>query len=221
MIPIRNSYLNGLRNKLLGTGVDKKFIEVYLQNGSLLDALLTEPDTVNHNLLMIRKSSFYGEEAFYFEREMWDTMITLRDIFLDDPMAGAFYRSGFKHTFDSSLTLQENGKELFIPTSGELDLSTKFRFGSDIKVTTSETRASFINTIGVLHYDQQAAYYMDNTGLDRFVIFGLSRKAMKIFPIVIDRDSILYKRGRDRYRYWILKYIKHNDLYDSCLPIAA
>jgi hypothetical protein len=228
MDPIRNSDLSKFRLMVEGREVDEKFLRKYLMMGQLLDALITEPECVDTSLLRLKLSTRYDEHVYIYDPEQMQLAIFLRDSFLAHPIGGKFATYGKKRIFSTGLSIQDsNGKLVSVPTEGEGDLIIKAcGMGCDIKITSAETSNDFFKKVDELYYDQQGCFYMDNMGLDRFAICGVSRKATddngkaKVFVYPIKRGDQTFQKGKERYLHWMLRYLDHYKLWNELKPAA-
>lgn len=64
-----------------------------------------------------------------------------------------------------------------VPSKAKIDIWLKKTIG-DLKSTSAKTKADFEATIEPYGYHRQGAFYLDNTGAEKFILFGVS----KIFP---------------------------------------
>lgn len=223
MKPIRNSTLSGFRNFIEGTEIDRKFLEKYFRFGTLMDHLITEEEKVDlrQGKLIVRTS--YDEENYFFNSNEVTLAQEMLDSFNANPLLSNIKKHGVKHEFDNKFTFSFEGQTYEIPTQGELDLFVRIaKMGFDHKVTACATYREFYAKCLELYYDQQMAFYMDNMGIDRFVIAGGSKKSKdknglpEYFIITIDRNHELYISGKKRYTYWAYQYLRYHNLLDQC-----
>lgn len=99
-----------------------------------------------------------------------------------------------------------------IPRKCKYDLWSEFtHFGGDLKSTTATSQQAFEAACTRFEYPQQAAWYMDITDTDRFVIIGISKSyPHNIFHISIKRNDPLYCKGKESYLQQAISWVKLN-----------
>lgn len=220
---ISNSKLNKYRQMIDGIEPNYDFLSKYLHFGQLVDALITEPHMVDLGKRRLNCQTRYDSSIYEYNEEDFNIALIMRDAFMADPLARSIHGLSSKFIFNNEqFQFQYDDAIYQIPTDGELDLgSVNYKVGADCKMTTCPTKKEFFKKVHELHYDQQATFYMDNCGLDKFVIIGISRKSKKeggfdpktglpkIFHYTIERGSSEYIKGAERYRYWSKRLIDH------------
>jgi len=179
--------------------------------GSLLDAMITEPEMVDYYKLTVGGTQFSKQE--------FDMAIDMKKVFFADPFCRALagqcamqyvsIRHGFQITYEGLTFLMDMRAkwDFFAP---KIDLS------GDLKTTASTTQKQFEESIFHYNYDRQAALYMDLENKSNFMFIGISKKNLKIFKVPVKRGGSIYNSGKAKYqeasfRYWYLfgdmKYI--------------
>jgi hypothetical protein len=84
-----------------------------------------------------------------------------------------------------------------------------FNFGGDLKTTFATSQKQFDEAVDFFDWDRSRAWYMDIAKSNRDFIYGISKKNCRIFKKFIERDSDIYRRGREKYeelafQYWCL-----------------
>lgn len=80
-------------------------------------------------------------------------------------------------------------------------------FVLEYKGLSVSTQRAFEDAIVNFDYDQGAAWYLDVTGYRRTLIAAVSKKdPRKIFKVLIDRDHIFYRTGREKVEHSLEVY---------------
>lgn len=204
---VSNSDLTELKN-LLHPRPQFGDKEAAFRFGSLVDAIITEPDRVNYYQFIVDDVQ-YTEDEFRHAQEMYRSlrMEARNDAFLAKVLEIAdtqrcmvnkqqqFEYGGFVFTLDTRCKW-----DWF------LDL---FNFGGDLKTTFASTQKEFDEAVDFFDWDRSRAWYMDIAHSDRDFIYGISKKNCCVFKKFINRDDAIYKRGREKYeelafQYWCL-----------------
>lgn len=180
-------------------------LEAAYRFGSLLDAMITEPDKVNYFNRTV-DGTLFNQDDFYKATEM-------KRIFFRDPFCKALAAQSDmqKVTVIHDWPIDYNGFVF------ELDVRCKWDFfrsdidlGADLKSTACTSQKQFEQSIHHFSYDRQAAWYMDLGQKNNFMFIGISKTAPhKIFKVPVRRGDNIYKSGRAKYeelafRYWYL-----------------
>lgn len=204
---VSNSDLTQLKN-LLHPRLQYGDREAAFRFGSLVDAMVTEPDRVNHYRRTVDGVQ-YSEDEFDHAKEM---LLSLRnearhDAFLKKVLETAdtqrcmfnkaqrFQYGGFTFTLDTRCKW-----DWYLPRAG---------WGGDLKTTFAATQKEFDEAVDFFDWDRSRAWYMDIAGSDRDFIYGISKKNGCVFKKFITRGDENYKRGREKYEelafhYWCL-----------------
>lgn len=180
-------------------------LEAAYRFGSLLDAMITEPDKVNY--------FNYSVDGVLFSKEEFDK-------------ATAMKRKFFADSFCKNLAAQCEMQKVSVKENWTIDYND-FRFGldvrckwdffrsdidlsGDLKSTACTTQKAFEQSILHFNYDRQASFYMDIENKNNFMFIGISKAAPhNIFKVPVKRGSDLYNSGKAKYqelafRYWYL-----------------
>jgi hypothetical protein len=77
----------------------------------------------------------------------------------------------------------------------------------DLKTTDTTTQEDFIAAAIAYDYHRQGAFYIDGTGADKFILFGISKKyPHRTFTWPVPDDLI--EQGRERYENLMDDYLK-------------
>ncbi len=205
---VSNSDLTALKHLLHPVALPPGVKERAFRFGSLVDAIVTEPERVDYYRLTVDGEQ-YSDEDFRLAREMYRSlrMTARRDPFLAKVLSEAetqrvmvnkaqpFEYGGFPFTLDTRCKW-----DWWLPAYG---------FGGDLKTCAAATQAEFDDALDFFDWDRSRAWYMDIAGSDRDFIYTISKKNCNVFTARILRDGPLYQRGRDKYlelafQYWCL-----------------
>lgn len=204
---VSNSDLTELKN-LLHPHEQYGDREAAFRFGSLVDAVITEPDRVNYYRLTVDAVQ-YTEDEFLHAKEMFSALRheARKDAFLAKVLDTAdtqrcMVRQAQPFTY--------GGFAFTLPTRCKWDwFLTPFGFGGDLKTTFASTQAEFDNAVDFFDWDRSRAWYMDIAHADRDFIYAISKKNNRVFKKFINRDDAVYRRGREKYeelafQYWCL-----------------
>lgn len=177
-------------------------LEAAYRFGSLLDAMITEPDQVD-----LFKRTVGGEQ---FSKEEFEKAANMKRVFFADP---------FCKSLAAQCELQKvSAIKDFVIEYGQLkfymDVRCKWDFfapmidlSGDLKTTACTTQKQFEASIHHYNYDRQAAFYMDIENKSNFIFIGISKVAPhKIFKVPVKRGSDLYNSGKAKYQELAFKY---------------
>jgi len=204
---VSNSDLTELKNTLYPR-IQYGDKERAFKFGTLVDAIITEPERVNFFQLTVDNIR-YDKADFELAREMYDSLISesKRDRFLATVLENS----------DTQRFMVNKG-QIFSYADFQFTLDTRckwdwwlpaFGFGGDLKTTFAESQKQFDEAVDFFDWDRSRAWYMDIAGSDRDFIYAISKKNCRIFKKFINRDSEIYKRGKEKYedlafRYWMI-----------------
>ena len=179
-------------------------LEAAFRFGSLLDAMITEPEQVNYFNLTVCGTQFSKEE--------FDTAIKMKKVFFADPFCRSLSNQCEmqKVSIRKDWPIQYNGYEFGLDVRCKWDFfAPRIDLSADLKTTACTTQKAFEQSIHHYSYDRQAAFYMDIENKSNFIFIGISKVNHKIFKVPVKRGSELYNSGRAKYqelafRYWYL-----------------
>ena len=168
--------------------------------GNLIDAMITEPNRID-----------------FFKRTLNDIQFTVEEFAKAERMRRAFYDDDFCRTLAEQASGQEimakhrdfnyNGYDFELDTRCKWDLwRSDWGWGGDIKSTAATTQSQFMAAVAHFDYDRQRAWYMDIAGSNRDVLIGISKVNFKVFKIMINRQSELYRQGFEKYNELAFKW---------------
>lgn len=204
---VSNSDLTELKN-LLHPRMMYGDREAAFRFGTLVDAIITEPQRVNYYTLTVDDEP-YSEEEFAHAKAMRDS---LRKEALNDPFLDAVLKNA-----DTQRWMVNHGQSFYYGTF-EYHLNTRckwdwflsdYNFGGDLKTTAASSEKEFEEAIDFFDWDRSRAWYMDITHSDRDFIYAISKKNGLVFKKAITRGDETYKRGKEKYeelafQYWCL-----------------
>lgn len=204
---VSNSDLTELKNQLhprLQFG-DK---EAAFRFGSLVDAIITEPDRVNIYRYTV-DDILYTKEEFELAREMHKSLLkeARRDEFLRKVLELADTQ---RFMVNQAQTFNYGGLNFNLNTRCKWDwFISACGFGGDLKTTFASSQKQFEEAIDFFDWDRSRAWYMDIAGSERDFIYAISKKNCQVFKKHITRGDAIYSRGREKYeelafQYWCL-----------------
>ena len=205
---VSNSDLTALKNLLHPVPMQPGVKEAAFRFGSLVDAIITEPDRVNYYKLTVDNVK-YTDDEFRHAREMYRSlrMTARRDPFLAKVLEEAetqrfmvnkqqeFAYAGFNFTLDTRCKW-----DWWLPA---------YNFGGDLKTCAASTQKEFDEAVDFFDWDRSRAWYMDIAHSDCDFIYAISKRNCNVFTTRIRRDGPVYLRGREKYQelafqYWCL-----------------
>ena len=204
---VSNSDLTQLKN-LLHPRLQYGDREEAFRFGSLVDALVTEPNRVNRYRFTVDDVQ-YTEDEFEHATQMLRALRSeaRRDAFLAKMLETADTQ---RCMFNKRQQFQYGGFSFSLDTRCKWDwFLTPYGFGGDLKTTFASTQKEFDEAVDFFDWDRSRAWYMDIARSDRDFIYGISKKNGCVFKKFINRDDAIYKRGREKYeelafQYWCL-----------------
>ena len=206
---VSNSDLTSLQNLLHPRSVSDDVLQMAFKMGSLVDALVTEPDKVNRYSRTVGQWH-YSEEEFRHGEEMYKAIRTeaRRDSFLARVMERAATQCAmvcketefFYGDFRFSLPVRCKWDWYF----------TDYGFGGDLKTTSASSQREFEEAYDYLDIDRSRAWYMDIACSDRDFVYAVSKRNGKVFKVFTKRGDERYKNGKDKYtelafKWWALR----------------
>lgn len=172
--------------------------EAAFRFGSLVDAIITEPERVNYYRYTVDDVQ-YTEDEFRHAREMHDS--------LRRAARGDGFLKNVLELADTQTVMARKG-QLFDYGGFEFSLDTRckwdwwlrdFGFGGDLKTTFASSQKEFEEAVDFFDWDRSRAWYMDIAGSDRDFIYAISKKNGMVFKKFIRRGDGVYERGREKY----------------------
>lgn len=204
---VSNSDLTELKN-LLYPRTQYGDKEKAFKFGSLVDAMLTEPERVRYDKHTVDDVLYSGEDW-----ELAQAMIkSLRMEARHDPLIKYALEQSDKQKFmvNKNQKFQYGNFEYTLDTRCKWDFwFSAMGFGGDLKTTFASSQKQFNEAIDFFDWDRSRAWYMDIAGSKQDFIVAISKKNQQIFKATIKKDGTLYKRGKEKYeelafRWWML-----------------
>lgn len=166
--------------------------------GTLVDAIITEPERVNYYRFTVDDVQ-YTEDEFLHAREMHRSLRAeaRSDRFLDYLLRNAVTQ---KFMVNPSQRFEYCGFPFTLPTRCKWDWWLG-AFGGDLKTTAAGSQKEFEEMIDFFDWDRSRAWYMDIASSERDFIYAISKKNCKVFKKFITRGDAVYASGRDKYEY--------------------
>jgi hypothetical protein len=175
-------------------------------NGTLIDAMITEPHKVNYFKLTVEGESYqYSADEFEVAKEM-------KKAFMRDPFCAAFVKQAkFQHiSYQPDFKVNYEGFQFTLRAKCKWDLfRTDIDLSGDIKSTACTTQKQVEEAVRYFEYDRSRAWYMDLENRSNDILIFISKANFKVFKVPVKRNSELYKEGKRKYqelafRWWYL-----------------
>ena len=204
---VSNSDLTELKN-LLHPRMQFGDKEAAFRFGTLVDAIITEPDRVNYYRFTVDDVQ-YTEDEFRHAQEMFKSlrMEARHDQFLAKVLEIAETQ---RFMVNKQQQFEYGGLPFTLDTRCKWDwFLPVMNFGGDLKTTFAASQKEFDEAVDFFDWDRSRAWYMDIAGSDRDFIYAISKRNGCVFKKFINRGDELYNRGKDKYeelafQYWCL-----------------
>lgn len=204
---VSNSDLTELKN-LLYPRTQYGDKEKAFKFGTLIDAIITEPDRVDFYKLTVDDVEYLKED--------FDLAIEMRKSLLAESRKDTFLANVLNHASTQTVSIRQG--QTFDYCGFEFTLDTRCKwdfwlpsvsFGGDLKSTFAQSQKQFEEAIDFFDWDRSRAWYMDIIGSDRDFIYAISKKNYKVFKYFIQRGDKTYEKGKEKYldlafKYWQL-----------------
>ena len=173
--------------------------------GSIVDAIITEPERVNF-LAKTIDGNPVNEDEFRHAMELRKAlkMEAKKDSFLAKVLELADTQAVM---INESQEFCNGGFTFHLPTRCKWDWwLPSANFGGDLKTTFASTQSEFENAVDFFDWDRSRAWYMDIAGSQRDFIYAISKKNCRVFKKFINRGDAIYQHGRDKYEDLAFKY---------------
>lgn len=189
---VSNSDLKGIMDKVLGRQKPENIQAIYdagtLNHQALLERYKADKWLQEKRLLSISPE----EERKYFEQ--YTLAVTMANTVLEDTMCRNVIQSpDFRREHEWYRLNRLDLKGVRCKTDGDSKaLSCVFEY-KGLAVT---TQSAFDDAIMRLDYDQSAFWYLNTTGLENYLIVGVSKVYPKrLFKRIINPGDLFYMRG--------------------------
>lgn len=196
---VSNSDLGELK-KFFMPRVQVGDIEKAYRFGTLVDAIITEPDKVDYFKMTVAGVQ-YSFDEFEQAKEM-------SKVFHRDEMCKSLLvHSDCQRVMAREMDIEYVGVPFSLKVRCKWDLWMEpLKWGADIKSTACTTQKQFEEAIRYFEYDRQRAWYMDIAKSDRDMLIGISKVNFKIFKVAIPRGGELYESGKEKYAEMAFKH---------------
>ena len=182
--------------------------EAAFRFGTLVDAIITEPDRVNYYRFTVDDVQ-YTEDEFRHAQEMFKSlrMEARHDQFLAKVLEIAETQ---RFMVNKQQQFEYGGLQFTLDTRCKWDwFLPVMNFGGDLKTTFAASQKEFDEAVDFFDWDRSRAWYMDIAGSDRDFIYAISKRNGCVFKKFINRGDEIYNRGKDKYeelafQYWCL-----------------
>lgn len=177
-------------------------LEAAYRFGNLLDAMITEPEFINHF-----NYTLSGEQ---FTQEEFKKAADMKKAFMADPFCKALAAQSEmqKVIIEKDWIIEYNGITICIDMRCKYDFfRSDIDIAADLKSTACTTQKAFEQSIYHFNYDRQGALYMDLGKKNNFIFIGVSKvEPHKIFKVPVKRGDALYNSGKAKYHELAFKY---------------
>lgn len=179
-------------------------LEAAFRFGSLIDAMITEPEQVNYYKLTVA--------GFQYSKEEFDRAAEMKKVFYADPFCKSLASQCAmqKVSIKPDFNINCGGIQFQLPVRAKWDFfSERIDLCADLKSTKCTSQKQFEASIHHFNYDRQAAFYMDIENKSNFMFIGISKVNLKIFKVPVKKGSPLYNSGKQKYedlafKWWYL-----------------
>lgn len=204
---VSNSDLTELKN-LLHPRPQFGDKEAAFRFGTLVDAVITEPERVNYYRFTVDDVQ-YTEDEFLVAQDMYKSlkMEARRDPFLAKVLEMAETQ---RFMVNKQQVFEYGGFHFALDTRCKWDwFFPLMNFGGDLKTTFATTQKQFDEAVDFFDWDRSRAWYMDIAQSDRDFIYAISKQNGRVFKKFINRGDEIYRRGREKYeelafQWWCL-----------------
>lgn len=171
--------------------------------GSLIDAMITEPERVDYFKLRLQY------EDYQFSSDDFEQAKEMKRAFYRDPFCQQMVKQcSFQHiTIKNDFKIDYDGFKFSMAARCKWDLFCKsFDLGGDIKSTTATTQKQAEEALRHFDYDRSRAWYMDLEGRSNDILIFISKVNFKIFKVPVKRGSELYNEGKKKYQELAFRY---------------
>lgn len=176
-------------------------LEKAYAEGNLIDAMITEPQRVNHFKKKLDNVQ-YSDDTFEMCREMKKAF--MKDDFCRQLVTHKdckFQHISYNPNFEITHNVTGNEFTFEIAAKAKWDLFiSSFDMGGDIKSTACYTQKQVEEAVRYFDYDRSRAWYMDLEGRSNDILLFISKKNYRIFKVPIKRGDALFSEGKLKYQ---------------------
>ena len=191
---VSNSDLKWLKS-LLSNTYDSDPTSAFA-NGTLLDAMITEPEKVDYF-----KRTVQGEKYQYSDFEFRNAEKMKKAFFKDDFCSNMVKQCTYqKVSVRKDMPIEFDGIKFTLDMRCKWDLFCEgFDMSGDIKSTACLTQNQVEAAVDFFDYDASRALYMDIENRNNDILIFISKANHKVFKVPVKRDSEIYRRGKAKY----------------------
>jgi hypothetical protein len=178
-------------------------LETAYANGTLIDAMITEPLRVNYFKYRV------DGEPYQYTVEEFERSEEMKKAFYRDPFCVQMVKqcSFQKISYVPQFKIVHDGISFTVDAKAKWDLfCDAIDLGGDIKSTACTTQKQCEEALRYFSYDRSRAWYMDLEKRNNDILIFISKVNFKIFKVPVKRDSELFKEGKVKYRDLAFKY---------------
>ncbi len=202
---VSNSDLTELKNLLHPVPMPHGVKEATFRFGSLVDAIITEPDRVNYYQLTVDDVQ-YTDEEFRHAKEMYRS---LRTTARHDPFLAKVLDEAETQRFmvNQAQVFEYGGFPFTLDTRCKWDWwLARYHFGGDLKTCSASTQKEFEDAVDFFDWDRSRAWYMDIAHSDCDFIYAISKRNCNVFTTRIRRGDPVYLHGKEKYEELAFQY---------------
>lgn len=187
---------------------ENRFIDIQkaYANGTLIDAMITEPEKVDYYKLTVEG------ETYQYCRDEFERAKEMKKAFYKDSFCSQFVKQcKFQHiSFNPEFNINYEGFDFTLPCKCKWDLfRPDIDLSGDIKSTACTTQKQVEEALRYFEYPRSRAWYMDLENRNNDILIFISKVNYKIFKVPIKRGDALYNEGKKKYqelafRWWYL-----------------
>lgn len=172
-------------------------------NGTLIDAMITEPHKVNYFTYRV------AGEDYQYSAEEFERAIEMKKAFFKDEFCKQFIKQcKFQHiSYVPDFKINYEGFDFSLPAKCKWDLfRPDIDLSGDIKSTVATTQKQCEEAFRYFDYDRSRAWYMDLEERNNDIVIFISKVNYKIFKIPVKRDSQIFREGKAKYQEIAFKH---------------
>lgn len=171
--------------------------------GTLLDAIVTEPERVDYFRKTV-DNDLYSREDFdragqmkkaLRQNEIWQNLAKL---------------SNFQKVFTGDVAFKVGRVEFSLSMRCKYDFwMPSIGWGGDLKSTFATSQKQFVEACEFFDYDRSRVLYMLLSGAKQDILVGVSKQNFKVFTFTIKQGDTFYNRGLEKletlaFKWWCL-----------------
>jgi hypothetical protein len=172
-------------------------------NGTLIDAMITEPEKVNYFKLTVEGEDYnYSNDEFERAKEM-------KKAFYKDSFCASFVKQcKFQHiSYNPAFPVNYEGFDFTVAAKCKWDLfRPDIDLSGDIKSTACTTQKQVEEAVRYFKYDRSRAWYMDLEKRNNDILIFISKVNFKVFKVPIKRGDTIYTEGKKQYQELAFKW---------------